>query len=92
MNFPTETEMEREFARSTGHSDLPGWIRCSCDGSCGVDIPVTLRVGGDTAPPVIVRWPDHCPATKRVLHQPPEVSAADRWRAWYDAVNEATED
>lgn len=72
-----------------GYTDLSAWVRCDCDGSCGVDLPVTLRTDGTDTPPWIVAYPSVCPDTKRALHQAPTVSPSDRWRAWYDAVNAA---
>ena len=71
---------------------LEGWVRCSCDGSCGVEIPVTLQWDRTTDTPVITHYPSQCPDSKAHLHQPPYATREDLFRAWYDAVNERVSD
>ena len=88
MTNPTEAELARAFYRQSPMTALDAWVRCSCGGSCGVDIPVSLRWAKDAAAPEIVDWPSQCPDSKAPLHLPPSVSAEDLRRAWYDAVNE----
>lgn len=87
-DYPTEAEMARAFYRQSPMTALDAWVRCSCGGSCGVDIPVSLR-WKDTPSPEIVDWPSQCPDSKVALHHPPSVSAEDLRRAWYEAVNAA---
>lgn len=70
-------------------SDLPAWLRCTCNGSCGADLAVTLRVGRTDAPPEVVAWPNRCPETGAELHHAPDTSPMILWHAWYDAVNAA---
>lgn len=85
LNPPTEAELAREFYRQSPQTALEAWVRCSCGGSCGVDIPVSLR--WKDRQPEIVDWPSYCPDSKAPLHHPPSVSPEDLRRAWYDAVN-----